>query len=129
MSGLHVAVPAPLNQHAASILERCQLQDPAACPAPARPRARPPDARRAGGRSALALRALSPPLALMTAQETALSGAFRNAHQARARVKRPPMALPCNAHRGPGAQVYLVRLLYAAAVRLMPSLEVSCTLR
>ena len=34
-------------------------------------------------RSALALRALSPPLALMTAQETALSGAFRNAHQAR----------------------------------------------
>ena len=34
-------------------------------------------------RSALALRALSPPLALMTAQETALAGAFRSAHQAR----------------------------------------------
>ena len=32
--------------------------------------------------SALGLRALSPPLALITAQETGLSGAFRAAHQA-----------------------------------------------
>ena len=31
--------------------------------------------------SAFVLRALSPPLALMTAQETGLSGAFRHAHQ------------------------------------------------
>ena len=31
--------------------------------------------------SAMVLRAMSPPLALMTAQETGLSGAFRNAHQ------------------------------------------------
>ena len=40
--------------------------------------------------SALALRALSPPLALMTAQETALSGAFRSAHQARPYSGQPP---------------------------------------
>ena len=33
--------------------------------------------------SALGLRALSPPLALITAQETGLSGAFRAAHQVR----------------------------------------------
>ncbi len=31
--------------------------------------------------SAFVLRAMSPPLALMTAQETGLSGAFRHAHQ------------------------------------------------
>jgi hypothetical protein len=31
--------------------------------------------------TAAVLRAISPPLALMTAQETGLAGAFRNAHQ------------------------------------------------
>lgn len=31
--------------------------------------------------SAIALRKLSPPLALMTAQEAALAGSYRNAHQ------------------------------------------------
>ena len=36
-----------------------------------------------------ALRALSPPLALMTAQETGLAGAFRSAHQ----VLRPAFQL------------------------------------
>ncbi len=36
--------------------------------------------------SATVLRALSPPLALMTAQETGLAGAFRSAHQV-----RPPL--------------------------------------
>ena len=56
-------------------------------------------------RSALALRALSPPLALMTAQETALSGAFRNAHQAR------PLACLLSAHTP------------CAILRLLPGLE------
>ena len=36
--------------------------------------------------SALLLRAMSPPLALMTAQETGLSGAFRSAHQVSYRI-------------------------------------------
>jgi hypothetical protein len=33
--------------------------------------------------TAAGLRAMSPPLALMTAQETGLAGAFRSAHQVR----------------------------------------------
>jgi len=67
----------------------------AACPAPAWPRAARLTPGGPAGGSALALRALSPPLALMTAQETALSGAFRNAHQARARPRRPRRGSAC----------------------------------
>ena len=43
--------------------------------------------------SAGALRKLSPPLALMTAQESSLSGGFRAAHQ----VTCPPNTLPFGA--------------------------------
>ena len=46
-----------------------------------------------------ALRALSPPLALMTAQETGLAGAFRSAHQVL--LLQPPVRPTVTEHAGP----------------------------
>ena len=55
--------------------------------------------------SAVLLRAVAPPLALITAQETGLSGALRAAHQARAPPVKRCLLAGYERHHSPGTGV------------------------